>query len=320
MTTPKNQHYVPKFYLRRFCDVAEQVHVFDKASGASFLTNVQNIAAENHFYDFPDGIDEIPDRQVGEKFLSSLEDDFADAVSELVDGIPIKARRLDLRKKWIHKRLREPLALFLAIQAARTKEAREQFLEMAEKTMRFLVEERAAAEYPEMDLTGIRVRMNEQVLPSHHMGFFLSPEYVNRMVPILTRHYWMLGINRTGVPMYTSDNPVVRRPHIEDPGMSHIGLGSPGIEVAIPLSPWVVLILFDRGLFPDDRIDGRAIDMQSENVEYYNSLQVLRSYRQVFSIDGDFTQASAMRESNPEISRLDRPRIQVIAGGKEIVN
>lgn len=54
MAAPKNHHYVPQSYLRRFSSDGTQVHVFDKFTRRSFVTNVKNVASETYFHDVPE--------------------------------------------------------------------------------------------------------------------------------------------------------------------------------------------------------------------------------------------------------------------------
>jgi Protein of unknown function (DUF4238) len=43
----------PQFLLRNFSTgKKDQIHVFDKSTGRSFMTNAKNVAAESRFYDF----------------------------------------------------------------------------------------------------------------------------------------------------------------------------------------------------------------------------------------------------------------------------
>ena len=54
MNGAQNQHYVPKFLLRKFLSNAqnEQVSVYDKHSDKGFTTSIANIMAERRFNDF----------------------------------------------------------------------------------------------------------------------------------------------------------------------------------------------------------------------------------------------------------------------------
>jgi hypothetical protein len=47
----KKQHYVPRFYLRRFTQDGSRLYVYDKFTGRSFPPRVEDVASENCFYD-----------------------------------------------------------------------------------------------------------------------------------------------------------------------------------------------------------------------------------------------------------------------------
>ena len=92
----KQEHYVPRFYLRRFSD-NDKISVFDIKGERIFTTNIKKIACNNHFYDLnsnelsdalrsqkeicniPDDVfeKECNDVQFVEKALSRLEDKFS---------------------------------------------------------------------------------------------------------------------------------------------------------------------------------------------------------------------------------------------------
>ena len=48
----KNQHYLPKFYLKGFCDQESKITIFDRERGEiRFNQNPQKYAVERYFYD-----------------------------------------------------------------------------------------------------------------------------------------------------------------------------------------------------------------------------------------------------------------------------
>jgi hypothetical protein len=54
MSGPKTEHYVPQFILRQFLvdQGKEQVSVYDKHEDRGFVTSIKNVMAENRFHDF----------------------------------------------------------------------------------------------------------------------------------------------------------------------------------------------------------------------------------------------------------------------------
>jgi hypothetical protein len=72
VSDPKNQHYVPQAYLRRFAPDQRQVWVYDKQDGRVFRTDVRNVASETYFYDIdPDALE--PGATVSGESLTAVE-------------------------------------------------------------------------------------------------------------------------------------------------------------------------------------------------------------------------------------------------------
>ena len=47
----KNQHYVPRFYLKYFTFNKNQIWVYDKSNRRKYISSLENVACENYFYD-----------------------------------------------------------------------------------------------------------------------------------------------------------------------------------------------------------------------------------------------------------------------------
>lgn len=87
MQRTKNQHYVPRFYLKAFCADGRSLFVFDKAKQRPFKSRVENIASEQGFYDLPPGPRGGGDSQIIENTFSGLEGRYAAAVRDLIDEV-----------------------------------------------------------------------------------------------------------------------------------------------------------------------------------------------------------------------------------------
>ena len=69
--SPKQHHFVPRFYLERFTDPKGHVWTFDKSTDKVFATSPSKLARESGFYEAPTLGNEI-DQTVMEDMLSAL--------------------------------------------------------------------------------------------------------------------------------------------------------------------------------------------------------------------------------------------------------
>lgn len=315
MANTKKQHYVPQFYLKNFANANDQVYLFDKFTKKSFLANVRDIASERYFYDFPldqqenssDGLtdadieitysysDNSIDHQIVEKTLSVLESDFAKVLGEILDAV---------RKRGpIDEEQKITLAYFITIQLLRTTGTRQMITELSEILLSLTLE--AAPELAEQNL---RIKFNPKFVALEHATSMFDPNLQLEIMQILLGHIWMIGINDTDFPLYTSDEPVVKIAHN---GPGYAGIGSFGIEIVFPITPKYILILADRNAYKLlSRFDSTYTALDRDNIKRYNSLQILQSYRQVYCSIGDLSFAAEVCAENPEVCNPDRKRLQ----------
>lgn len=307
MNRVKKQHFVPQFYLRGFAP-SGALFVFDKTTQRVFRSAVENAACETYFYDIPEVDNEIGIDQFIEHFFQPVEGAAAKALGDILD------RRLSGTLTAITDAERGDLAIHLALQTMRTREARIQHIEMHTKVieMRF----RAFLEANHSDLAGadLQIEANKEIEPALHAMVLLNPDLMEQMAWILFRHIWVLAPNPTGAPLMTSDHPVVKQPHEKHPLFSTNGYGSVGIEIAFPLAPDLLLLLYDRVRFGEhlEAADGKVVGPLAEaNVLFYNSLQVRDSARFLYSAFENFEVAKEMCVAHPELTDPDRDRIVV---------
>ena len=263
--------------------------MYDKLRGRSYESNVANVASERYFYDFPPEIvAEGADPQLIDKELSRMETAFADALAGFLLSVD-EGRAIDARQRTV-------MAIFVATQALRTREHRVLGEQLARTILAPLQADGVAIDLPDTSLT-------QAVLIFH-------PFVRDVLIPVLFNHIWIVGQNDTPAQLYTSDSPVVRSAHEQDPFLSYAGLGIKGIEIALPLTPRHVLVLCERTSFAHlAERDGSTVTLNEDHVTYYNTLQVAESYRQVYCPCDDFSLAEEICDRLPDLRSPDRPRI-----------
>src|SRR5262249_42598578 len=157
-----------------------------------------------------------------------------------------------------------------------------------------------------------RIVCERDNLPAVHVGFLFSEDHVVQFATHLMGHVWVLGVNDTTQPFYTSDHPVVRKFHVRQPDQAFAGVRPPRGDVVFPLSSRHVLVMYERTYFaPMLPRHGRAARVTPEGVEHYNGLQALRSYRQVYCESDLFEQAAGVCDRHPEVCTPERQRMEI---------
>jgi hypothetical protein len=220
----------------------------------------------------------------------------------------------------IPRPLRMKFAPYIIVQLLRTRLYRELLLEMTVKTREALANAILEKTYPEAAKgVEIKVEFDRSVLPVLHAQRIFDEDHMVELASIINRHIWLVGINNTIQPFYTSDHPVVKKANREQPGRSFNGLRSPGIEIAFPLSSRRILVMLERSHFRHlERFDGRTRTLDVFGVERYNVLQVMKCRRQVYCETNQFEQADGVCRRFPALCVHDRSRVQIVQTEDEL--
>lgn len=324
MTLVKKQHYVPQFYLRQFTSNGEQLSVYDKFQQKAFRSNIRDVASSSYFYDLSletiaefeqvirqkqadENIDQafidkaleyVKDVQLIEKYLSNLETRFARVVTEVIEGLEKRRRFKD--------KYRTELALMVAVQLFRTQETRESMMELEEKmeegVMR-IVEKMNVVNSTNFTAHDVGIAFNPEATAARHKMMLFDKGFLERTAQILNNHIWVIGVNETDNPFFTSDHPVAKRPNKTNDWRSNAGIASQGIEISMPITPKYNLIMYERSYFQHiEYRDQHLSYLKKDNVTYYNAEQVYSSYRQVFSSRNNFELVEKMLTKHPDLT------------------
>ena len=81
----KNQHFVPRCYLKNFLDENGKIAVLDKQNLKIYKTNINNVANQNYFYDLPKN--EHLDIQFFEKMFNTYEAEYGNKIKILFESL-----------------------------------------------------------------------------------------------------------------------------------------------------------------------------------------------------------------------------------------
>jgi Protein of unknown function (DUF4238) len=256
-----HHHFVPQFYLRNFAiDRRERrIAMFHLSKGLYVpSTSIRGQAQRAKLYG----------SQQREKALGDVES----AASPII-RIAVKKRSLPTPYSQAHA----DLLIHVLTQAFRTPRARDEMNRFTSEMLK-----KMASYDPKVapHLDSVRITVSDPI------GEALRPAIMG--LPLAMDLCCKLLVNRTDMPFLTSDNPVVlynqMQEQIRHP-LSGVGIASAGLEIFLPLSPDVCLVLYD---FATYRVGGRSktgiqVQASREDVEALNGLQIASAEDQIFT-------------------------------------
>lgn len=251
MASHKNQHFVPRCYLKPFTFNGEGVAInlfnIDRLNSIENVP-VKNQCSSNYFYG---------ENLLIEKRLQKIEGDYAACLNQIL--------KIGYKLTDSH---RELLRNFCLLQHLRTeassRRAMAMHIDMAE-TIGIPAEER-------------RATMRELVELSMDI-FVESVSIVSDLKVCLIR-------NRTNTPFITSDDPAVltNKWHLQDVralGVSP-GMASAGALFFLPLSPEILCIVYDGGVYSIPHNNGWTETRRVNDILAYNEHQYLNCKANIY--------------------------------------
>lgn len=296
----KKQHYVPRFYLKNFSNKNKDeffIHCYDIDKKDSYPANIKNIGEEKDFYKIAD--------ENYEEFFQKTEEWASPIINNLSKNGKIKS--LNIVKN------REKLSLFLAIQFLRTKEMREDLLEIFSKISMHLQKHNLSKE---MEL--LVEEIDEKNIKHNQMGFIGHGAL--KMIDELLSKKWVVLKNKTEIDFLTSDNPVVLyNPH------GFLGVASKYIHIFYPINPKLCLCLLDPLNYSNfgeyKKFEGNEISMNIRKTEKYqinsiddvnmiNDVQSKNATKHIFSKHNSFDRVSCLVEKGLIVPSEKRERVK----------
>jgi hypothetical protein len=306
--TVKQQHFVPRCYLKNFANPQEQIFVMDKNIQKCYSTNIKNIANLTYFNDFPveflsEEYKEKEKSQVIEKELSKYETKFSNFLNEIIIRLE-NIERHEYSNEVIEQEFKSHFSFFLALQLGRTMNQRQKIQNTLQdiSDLKSKLDESSTKKQgylnfsiPEPLNPNQSINFNnlirfsvEKDASAQHLFFImdiLDKGLNSNITKIFANHIWFFGINSTSIPLLTSDTPIVIKPY-----QNHgLGIDSYGVQVAYPISPKYLLVMHENSYWSDLKsFDRKSINLTKNCVISHNKLQKDQCYRQVYSIEDFF--------------------------------
>ena len=256
MASYKNQHFVPKCYLKPFTLRGEgraiNLYNIDRRGGVRNAP-VKNQCSKDYFYGKDLRLEHLLREEEG--LYARILEEIRQPGFRLEDGYKVQLRR------------------FCYLQNRRTEAASQQ-------AATFFSEVNDIA-YGEDTPAGWRATMQDAVLTGMKI-FVETMHLLDDLKVCLIR-------NRTKVPFITSDDPAVlcNRWYLHDrraKGMSG-GVGSAGVLFFLPLTPDVLCVLYDGDVYSIEREGGWVEAVKPSDIQAFNEHQFLACLANIYFAD-----------------------------------
>ncbi len=341
MAKTKKEHYVPRCYLKNFSNQGEErINLFDKQKMQARLNqNIMDVAMENYFYDLsleelykkakPEEQEKVKEELCKILNTQNLECSLREADNQQhiekgffskIEGIYSSILLNIINKayngnQWVidncdafSKEGKEIFSFFIAIQIIRTKSFREILGATIEKTVQTMAYKSQMDDEDALPKESFEVEADKEFIKLQHSSMILDPKVAAEIAEVLSNHIWVMYVNKTSLPFYTSDDPVVNIPHKFDKFISYGGLKSEGIEIVFPISSNLLLGMYDSKTYNNIHTDREyKVLYYDEEVGYFNKVQVIHSQRYIFSSNENFELAEKICLRYPECQKYVPP-------------
>ena len=283
----RKQHFVPRFYLKAFQSEEKRLHLYNiKRSLQVRNVSLKDQCFKRDFYG-PDG--ETEDR------LATLESRLAPVLQSVVSTKSLPSYR---------SKEHDYLLFFVTLQLLRTVKSSESYKQFVDKSIKqvFSHDSRSVNVSPE----GLRFAFDDPAPILMSLG----------VLPTMKEAISDLKVHLVWSPhqvFLTSDNPIFKyNQYCEGVHFRGVtGGGSRGLQIFVPLSPYLHLILYDDRTYRVRTWDGflRASKATKSDVDSLNMLQLVSADKNIY-----FSSCGQHRD----ICRLF-PRIQHLRSLDQIV-
>ena len=223
---PKNrrQHFVPKFYLRRYSKDGRSINIWNLRRQLKIVNaNLKNQCYGVYFYG---------KKSIVEKALSLVEANTAQVLRSIGD-----TSRPPLPGSPEH----QFLVLYILMQHARTLHMADELNAMTDNLAKHLV--RGTKEFEGIDLSRFRIGLGE---PARDALSIATSCY-----PLLFDLAYKVIVNRTDAEFVTSDNPVVFYNQLLSfrKDGSNTGFATKGLKIFLPVDPNHIILLYDDNVY-----------------------------------------------------------------------
>lgn len=283
----KNQHYVPKAYLRFFSRKSKEdyyIAVIDKNKDKLFMTNIENVASGKYFYE----VNSKPDNYWEEYYCKNIESSLPKIFNNIISSATISQNNSTI----LNKELKNALSKIIFSQISRTRKAKKFYDEIGNNIKTQIINEI----YNEFDnilskehkKVLEKIRNDNDLIRDIELDSINSNQTLTKGTYYLMNRIWVIykNLNYKKCPFITSDHPVVYYNflnHKTDLKNNGIALDSTIIEY--PINRELLLVLYPRQMYFGglEKFENKIIHIKEDSfVLKADRLQYEQCYNQAY--------------------------------------
>ncbi len=294
------QHYIPRCYLKRFSDNDKSIFTYDKQQSKAYPASMMSVCCEDDMYSISDSYIEENNKETGSHLnrLSLEHSHFANSVepmfSQLLQSIDV------IKDEWISKREqyrlqfkeKREIALHLVTQFFRHPQLKDSTVDdylRIEKARIDMVKLFLAKEKGDESINDLKIDVQCEAPVLHAQLTYLNNEMLMNFADAIASNIWMFLVSKNR-DFYTSDFPIVVEPHVKNARPMYMGLAQYGGKLTYPLSPDLMLVVFDREYFKEkEEYDCTFSIAVDKEIRRQNMLRYFYAKRHIFSSKKDFS-------------------------------
>lgn len=326
----KKQHFIPQCYLENWqISNKHHIYMYDKTTKKISQPDIKDVAQKRYFYDIAfsemikqnvldsygfsiDDVKKLEDKQLIENyFANQIEGDYKQQLNRIIQRAKTMTPWEIKHCHFITDEEKMKFTFHLALQLVRVNSVRSSI----QATNDCMIQIFHDMGIPQHAID--RHTLSKTQLSFIHGRIILDGDKINETAELLFSLKWLLWDLKTSQSIYTSDNPIGTEEHIHHPFLSMNGLNCRGVEVYFPISPNLMLLMFDGDYHTfTQKHDCKIIQSNDEQdiINRMNIRTIINAERFVFSNTNDFRIIEDLLKKDPTI--FSQPKTVVHWGGK----
>ena len=286
------QHYIPECYLKNFSNDGKWLHVYSKKPSKIFFQSISNIANKKSYYNiknnrFPEVTGLENNTLERDFFASTFESYFNEILKKIIkncDESSINTNNFILEKSEINI-----FSELIALQYIRLPQFRRKYWNLYKdyNTKTFDIIKSFLKYHNKIDNTDEEISFDDRFASDIHAGFLFDETFRYQIQEALVNKIWIFYYTEENV--YTSDYPILLKPHLQNQKPFVESFAMRGVEVFFSISKNIILTMWDENVFHEKKeMHNKVFSLESKKLREYNLYQYCFAESQIYSEKNEF--------------------------------